>query len=108
MSNSAANADAYDKWIKQYTPLQIKKANSLRRKLARRTGKTFYPLHDDRLVKGAARPWIRFSSERMMADDFQNIPPQERMGRASKEWHAMTSADKEVSFYIYYVARWRY
>ncbi|KAJ5698499.1 hypothetical protein N7462_000504 [Penicillium macrosclerotiorum] len=76
--NRAANETAFAEWVQQYTPRQIKDANTARQTLRRLIGKDkikhkFRPIKDDRLVKPPQSAYLWFFQERFASGDFQYI-----------------------------------
>lgn len=95
--NRATNEAAYEAWVRSYTPLQIREANSARRALARDpTRKTrLFLIKDDRLVKRPTSPFLMFSKENSSGADFKDMASAQV--DAAKKWHSLSESEKEVS-----------
>ncbi|KAK7707252.1 hypothetical protein SLS57_009421 [Botryosphaeria dothidea] len=98
LANQAAeeNKKAFQKWLRSFTPLEIKQANNARRLL--RTKVPSYrkgQIQDDRLVKQPLTPFIYFFKERYSTGDFKNMPINEAAKLVSQEWKALGSSDKQ-------------
>ncbi|KAJ5630780.1 uncharacterized protein N7484_010880 [Penicillium longicatenatum] len=92
--NRVANEASLASWLKQYTPLQIKEANSARRSLARLTGKPARPIVDDRLVKRPMTAFFWFMSERKASGDLKYMQASEVAKQIAQEWKDMTETEK--------------
>ncbi|KAJ5160432.1 uncharacterized protein N7482_007436 [Penicillium canariense] len=93
--NRAANEASYEAWLKQYTPLQIKEANTARKAL-RRLGQTkFRTIQDDRLVKRPMTTFFYFLSERHGSGDFKHMAVKDVALRTADEWKSMTDSEKQ-------------
>ncbi|KAJ5135836.1 transcriptional regulator family: HMG, partial [Penicillium bovifimosum] len=93
-ANTAANAAAYESWLRSYTPLQIKEANAARRTLSRLVKKDYRPLKDDRLVRHPASAYSYYLKEFLSASEHQGKPVNETFKDAAKAWNALTQSEK--------------
>ncbi|KAI9761395.1 MAG: pre-mRNA processing RNA-helicase [Chaenotheca gracillima] len=94
--NKVANAARYKEWLKSFSPDQIRIANNARLLLKRRgAAKTYRPLKDDRLVKGATSSYLQYSIERRRSGDFQGLKISDASKRIGAEWKSMSAAEKE-------------
>ncbi|KAL1961622.1 hypothetical protein VTN77DRAFT_1372 [Rasamsonia byssochlamydoides] len=98
--NKAANAAAYESWVKSYTPLQIRQANFARRKLAKLTESYKYhikmnPIKDDRQVKMPKTPYNSYCKERFQSGDLKHMSITDAARRITEEWKGMTEQEKE-------------
>ena len=96
--NRTANEASYEAWIKQYTPLQVKQANTARKHLRRLGHSKYNNLQDERLVKSPVTTYMWFVAERFDSGDFKNTPLKEAGQRIAAEWKGMTESEKQVSF----------
>ncbi|KAJ5301981.1 hypothetical protein PENANT_c057G03711 [Penicillium antarcticum] len=95
--NRAANKAAFEEWLKSYTPLQIRQANTARASLLRiedkPRSKRWPTIQDERLVKRPATSYNIYCSERLKSGHYTDAP--ERMSAIGKEWNAMSETEKE-------------
>lgn len=99
-SNRAANAEAFDKWLKSHTPLQIKQANLARRRLSNLKGKKIAPLHDERAVRKVMTSYAFYMKERINSGDLKHMLAMDIGSQVAQEWRGMTDAEKEVGLLI--------
>jgi hypothetical protein len=100
-ANKAANAAAYESWVKSYTPLQIREANMARKKLSKLTESSkrpvkMPPIRDDRLVKGTQTSYNIYTRERYNSGDLKHMPITDATHRIAEEWKGLTDQEKEV------------
>lgn len=95
--NRAANEASYAAWLKEYTPLQIKQANSARKHLRRLGHSKFYGIQDERLVKAPLNTYMFFLKERHDSSDFKHLPVKDAALRIAEEWKSLTDSEKQVS-----------
>ncbi|KAF9887514.1 hypothetical protein FE257_010092 [Aspergillus nanangensis] len=93
-SNKRANTDAYERWIKSHTPLQIKDANLARRRLANLKNTSVPQLRDERLVKRPRSAYVLFYTERTDGGDFKHMVVKDIAARVAEEWRGLTDAEK--------------
>lgn len=80
-----------------FTPLQIKEANLARLKLRKIYKSLSAPiLHDDRLVKRPASPYMFFVQERFATGDFSGIAIGEAGKLMGTEWKGLSASAKKV------------
>ncbi|KAJ5489344.1 hypothetical protein N7539_004234 [Penicillium diatomitis] len=96
--NRAANEASYEAWLLQYTPIQIKQANTARKHLRRLGHKKYYGIHDERLVKAPLSPYLWFMKERHESGDFKHLAVKDASLRLSGEWKDLTDAEKKPYF----------
>ncbi|RAL11551.1 HMG-box domain-containing protein [Aspergillus homomorphus CBS 101889] len=111
--NKAKNEEAMAKWIKSYTPTQIRDANKARRRLARLTGKKgtkhTMQLEDPRLVSRPLVPFAQFVKTQMQEDlGLASLPIKDRMRRIAESWKSVTPEEKEVYQQAYNEDKERY
>ncbi|KAL1984823.1 hypothetical protein VTN96DRAFT_8667 [Rasamsonia emersonii] len=99
-SNKAANAAAYESWVKSHTPLEIRQANLARRRLAKLTESFKHPIRmnpirDDRQVKGVQSSFLFFVEERFKSGDLKHMSIREATKRIADEWRGLTEQEKE-------------
>ncbi|CEJ59018.1 hypothetical protein PMG11_07655 [Penicillium brasilianum] len=93
--NRAANKASYEAWIQQYTPLQVKQANTARKHL-RRLGYTKYlALQDERLAKSPITAYMWYLKERHDSGDFKHLHVKEAASRIASEWKSLTDSEKQ-------------
>ncbi|KKK16342.1 hypothetical protein P175DRAFT_0473594 [Aspergillus ochraceoroseus IBT 24754] len=107
-ANKAANKTAYDEWIQEHTPLQIKEANIARRRLARIKDTSLSLLRDDRLVKRPNSPYIYFFKERHEAGDLKYMAAADLSARVAEEWRGLTDTEKQKYNDLFKADRERY
>jgi hypothetical protein len=100
-SNKAANASAYEAWVKSRTPLQIRQANIARKRLAKLTENNKYPIklkpiRDDRQVKLPSSSFRLYLSERYESGDLKHMAIGDAAARIAQEWKGLTDREKEV------------
>ncbi|GLI73390.1 hypothetical protein PoHVEF18_001607 [Penicillium ochrochloron] len=93
--NRAANEASYAAWLKEYTPLQIKQANSARKHLRRLGHSKFYGIQDERLVKAPLNTYMFFLKERHDSSDFKHLPVKDAALRIAEEWKSLTDSEKQ-------------
>lgn len=105
--NRAANEASYEAWLKQYTPLQIKQANTARKHLRRLGHTKFFGIQDERLVKTPISAYLWFVKERHESGDFKHVPVKDAALRLAGEWKDLTDSEKQVSYSLpsFYDAR---
>ncbi|OAX85256.1 hypothetical protein ACJ72_00378 [Emergomyces africanus] len=93
-SNRAANKAAYQEWVNQHTPLQIKEANAARRKLRRLLNKKrgFMELSDDRQPKRPANAYMLFVKEVSASGE---VSTSDRMKKSAELWRGLSANEKE-------------
>lgn len=96
--NKAANEASYEAWLKQYTPLQIKQANTARKYLRRLGHTKFFGIQDERLVKTPISAYLWFVKERHESGDFKHLPVKDAALRLAGEWKDLTDSEKQVSY----------
>ena len=96
-ANRAANAAAYDAWVKSHTPLQIKDANTARLTLSRIGKKTYPAIKDDRLPKTPQSAYIIFVTQRMETLNYEGKSVTEAIKVISAEWTELPQSEKDVS-----------
>lgn len=96
--NRSTNEASYEAWLNQYTPIQIKQANTARKHLRRLGHKKYYGIHDERLVKAPLSPYLWFMKERHESGDFKHLTVKDASMRLSGEWKNLTDAEKQVRF----------
>ncbi|KAI5288796.1 hypothetical protein KEM54_004853 [Ascosphaera aggregata] len=93
--NAKTNAKVLREWILSLTPLQVKQANSARRKLRKLLGKSrVWLLHDDRTVTRPLDSWKVFLKEKNNTRG-ANESVLEMTHRISQEWRSFTPEQKE-------------
>ncbi|KAI9674749.1 MAG: hypothetical protein M1817_001653 [Caeruleum heppii] len=93
--NRATNDAALKAFIHSFTPQEIAAANRARLTLKRRSvGKRASPLRDDRKQKKPLTGFLYFFVERQRSGDFKHISIAEASKLASKEWKALTDAER--------------
>ena len=102
--NKAKNEEALRKWIKSYTPEEIRKAHNARRSLVRLGVRSRYKDFliglDDRQVRQPVTSYARFFKERMATGDYKGMSGKERFQLISHEWKELDEAVKQVSLEI--------
>ncbi|GIJ84019.1 hypothetical protein Asppvi_002852 [Aspergillus pseudoviridinutans] len=94
-ANKAANAAAYDAWIQQHTPLQIREANAARRRLNKIKNTSLRLLRDDRQVKRPRTAYLLYMLDRTAEGDFKYMKAKDIAVRVTEEWKGLTSTEKE-------------
>ncbi|GIK02775.1 hypothetical protein Aspvir_006836 [Aspergillus viridinutans] len=94
-ANKAANAAAYDAWIQQHTPLQIKEANAARRRLNNIKNTSLRLLRDPRQVKRPRTAYLLYMLDRTAEGDFKYMKAKDIALRVTEEWKGLTSTEKE-------------
>ncbi|KAJ5589192.1 hypothetical protein N7537_011870 [Penicillium hordei] len=94
-ANRAANAAAYDSWVKSHTPLQIREANTARLTLSRIGKKNYRAIKDDRLPKTPQSAYIIFVTHRMDTLGYQGKPGTETFKDISAEWTKLPQSEKD-------------
>ncbi|CAG8886293.1 unnamed protein product [Penicillium egyptiacum] len=94
-ANMAANAAAYDSWLKSHTPLQIRDANTARLTLSRLSDKNYSSLQDDRLVKLPRSAYVLYVKDRIDSHDYQGKPGKESFSEIAREWDALPQSEKD-------------
>ncbi|KAF7117549.1 hypothetical protein CNMCM5793_006601 [Aspergillus hiratsukae] len=94
-ANKAANAAAYDAWIKEHTPLQIREANAARRRLNKIKDTSLRLLRDDRQVKRPRTAYLLYMLDRTGEGDFKYMKAKDIALRVTEEWKGLTSTEKE-------------
>ncbi|CAI7666871.1 hypothetical protein PCG10_001916 [Penicillium crustosum] len=94
-ANRAANAAAYDAWVKSHTPLQIKDANTARLTLSRIGKKTYPAIKDDRLPKIPQSAYIIFVTKRMETLNYEGKSVTEAIKVISAEWTELPQSEKD-------------
>ncbi|CAI7675563.1 unnamed protein product [Penicillium palitans] len=94
-ANRAANAAAYDAWVKSHTPLQIKDANTARLTLSRIGKKTYPAIKDDRLPKTPQSAYIIFVTQRMETLNYEGKSVTEAIKVISAEWSELSQSEKD-------------
>jgi hypothetical protein len=104
-ANKAENQAAYTAWVESYTPEQIRKANSARQTLKRKTatpqgkkssGRGLSPIKDERQIKRPNSGYLKFSIDRRETGDFKGIPIAESSKLITKEWKELGAGEKKV------------
>lgn len=100
--NKAKNQVAYQKWLLQHTPAEIKAANVARNQLKRQAKKdgkkkAFHHISDDRLVKQARAPYTYFLMDRFASGDMINMKISEVGPLIGREWKALSADEKRVN-----------
>ena len=99
--NRAKNETAYRQFIESHTPAVIRAANNARLNLRRRKVRGFQKqLQDHRQVKSPRSSYISFYQERMATGDFRGLKMPEATKLASREWKALSEAEKKVSVVV--------
>ncbi|KAF2761794.1 hypothetical protein EJ05DRAFT_496688 [Pseudovirgaria hyperparasitica] len=98
--NKADNTAAYEKWVKSYTPEQIRIANAARsslRRLAKASKKpvSYRLIHDERAPKRPATSYTSFATDRYSSGDFTAIPMTEAGKLMGEEWRALNASEKQ-------------
>ncbi|OQE38041.1 hypothetical protein PENCOP_c009G04728 [Penicillium coprophilum] len=94
-ANIAANAAAYDAWVKTYTPLQIKEANTARLTLSRLSKKNYTPIKDDRQPKKPKSAYILYLADRIDTASYQGKPGTETFTAIAEEWSRLPQSEKD-------------
>ncbi|KAJ5926501.1 hypothetical protein N7516_008274 [Penicillium verrucosum] len=94
-ANRAANAAAYDAWVKSHTPLQIKNANTARLTLSRIGKKTYSAIKDDRLPKTPQSAYILFVTHCMDTLGYQGKAGTEAFKAVADEWTKLPQSEKD-------------
>ncbi|KGO75239.1 High mobility group, superfamily [Penicillium italicum] len=94
-ANVAANAVAYDAWVKSYAPLQIRDANSARLTLSRISGKNYPSIRDDRLPKIPNSAYILFAKDRLDTQGYQGKSGRETFTAISEDWTRLPQSEKD-------------
>ncbi|KAI5287269.1 hypothetical protein KEM54_006111 [Ascosphaera aggregata] len=95
-TNRQLNANAYKNWHESLTPLQIKEANSARRRLSTLLKNYSYrPIHDTRTVTRPRTPWVLFFKDHFAAQAQANEKSSQTMTRISKIWRNLSNDEKE-------------
>ncbi|EKV12727.1 HMG box protein, putative [Penicillium digitatum] len=94
-ANIAANAAAYDAWVKSHTPRQIRDANTARLTLSRIGDKNYASIKDDRLPKIPNSAYIIFVKDRVDTFGYQGKPGTETFGAISDEWNKLPQSEKD-------------
>lgn len=95
--NVAANAAAFEAWIRSHTPLEIRQANVARRHLFRVFNKTKYTqIRDDRLIKKPTTAYMAFTTERLSSSEFKHKNGKESLVAIANEWKDVSESDKQV------------
>ncbi|KAJ5494479.1 High mobility group superfamily, partial [Penicillium fimorum] len=94
-ANIAANAAAFDAWVKTHTPLQIKEANTARLTLSRLGKKHYTPIKDDRQPKKPKSAYILFLADRIDTASYQGKPGTESFTAIAEEWSRLPQSEKD-------------
>ncbi|KAJ5827419.1 High mobility group superfamily, partial [Penicillium robsamsonii] len=94
-ANIAANAAAFDAWVKTHTPLQIKEANTARLTLSRLGKKHYTPIKDDRQPKKPKSAYILYLADRIDTDSYQGKPGTETFTAIAEEWSRLPQSEKD-------------
>ncbi|KAJ5185668.1 High mobility group superfamily, partial [Penicillium cf. griseofulvum] len=94
-ANIAANAAAYDAWVKSHTPLQIKEANTARQALSRLVKKNYSPIKDDRLPTKSRSAYVLFVADRMESGIYQGMHGRDSFKAIGEEWKALPQSEKD-------------
>ncbi|KEY76172.1 transcription factor HMG box [Aspergillus fumigatus] len=94
-ANKAANAAAYEAWIQQHTPRQIRDANAARRRLNKIKNTSLRLLHDDRQVKRPRTAYLLYMLDRTAEGDFKYMTAKDISVRLTEEWKGLTATEKE-------------
>ncbi|CRG85157.1 HMG box protein [Talaromyces islandicus] len=91
---------AYTEWVNSHTPLQIKNANTARRRLALLTADRANPIKlsqikDERQVKHPRTPFIIFYKERISSGDLKHLSLMEMSAQARSEYNELSESEKE-------------
>ncbi|KAH2143857.1 hypothetical protein KXV72_003841 [Aspergillus fumigatus] len=97
-ANKAANAAAYEAWIQQHTPRQIRDANAARRRLNKIKNTSLRLLHDDRQVKRPRTAYLLYMLDRTAEGDFKYMTAKDISVRLTEEWKGLTATEKEKYF----------
>ncbi|KAH8799441.1 hypothetical protein F5884DRAFT_812076 [Xylogone sp. PMI_703] len=71
--NKAANVAALKQWVESYTPNQVRLANNARKLLAKRTGKKYPIISDERAPKRPCSAYFFYTADRWAAGDMKGI-----------------------------------
>ena len=102
--NKEKNEKAYRQFIESHTPLQIYEANLARNQLKKlsksdpkKPNRLWIHLNDERQVKRPSSAFIRFYIDRQTTNDYKGMTAVTRSELVSREWKALTAAEKKVS-----------
>ncbi|KAH7042211.1 hypothetical protein B0J12DRAFT_579475, partial [Macrophomina phaseolina] len=92
----AANEQTYKKWVKSYSPAEIKAANNARWLLrTKMPGYNKPQIQDERLVKQPATSYILFYKDRYASGAYDDVSFNELGKLASQEWKALNHSEKK-------------
>ncbi|KAG6039316.1 hypothetical protein E4U41_002958 [Claviceps citrina] len=97
-SNRAVNEEARKKWISEFSPEAIYTANIMRRRLARKLGKSRYlRLQDDRQPSRGRAPYTLFLQARyqQIMEGNVGLDPKEAFRAVAKEWKTTPESEKQ-------------
>ncbi|KAJ5490252.1 High mobility group superfamily [Penicillium expansum] len=94
-ANVAANAAAYDAWVKTHTPLQIRDANSARLTLSRIGTKNYPSIRDDRLPKIPNSAYVLFVKDRLDTHVYRGKSGRDTFTAISEEWPSLPQSEKD-------------
>lgn len=98
-ANVAANAAAYDAWVKTHTPLQIRDANSARLTLSRIGTKNYPSIRDDRLPKIPNSAYVLFVKDRLDTHVYRGKSGRDTFTAISEEWPSLPQSEKDVRIF---------
>ncbi|KAH8425827.1 HMG-box domain-containing protein [Aspergillus melleus] len=85
----------YEKWVRSYTPAQIREANNARRRLTKLKGRRYALIEDDRLVKPPRTSFACYVKERTQSGDFKHMGGPELLRQLVVEWKELSDSEKE-------------
>ncbi|KAI1925368.1 hypothetical protein LOZ65_002905 [Ophidiomyces ophidiicola] len=93
--NVEANREAFAQWVKSHTALQIKEANTARRRLRRLTKRSVREISDSRQVKRPKTSYIIFAQEKLQSGEFDHLELTKKMVHIGQTWRNLSSAEQE-------------
>lgn len=95
------NQAAYNAWLTEHTPNDIRKANNARNHL-KRLGVKGYTVHikDDRLVKRPVSTLLLFSKDRHATGDFKGVKVVDAAKLIAREWRELPANEKQVGVFL--------
>ncbi|KAI4141036.1 MAG: hypothetical protein LQ341_003628 [Variospora aurantia] len=94
--NRATNKRQYGEWIRSFTPIQIRQANTARVQLKKKTKASWPKLWDERQVKRFRNTYNFFLTARHKSGDFAGVPFVEASKLIGREWKALSADEKKA------------
>ncbi|KAH7137224.1 hypothetical protein B0J13DRAFT_559233 [Dactylonectria estremocensis] len=93
-ANRLANEASRKAWVETFPPERIYLANQARRRLTRKTEKSYFAIPDERLPKSPVAAWPAYVKSRFDSGFTNDGPLGDRLKILAQEWKTLSDAEK--------------